>query len=204
MSALVHKPIQPPRPTHIGEQVYASMWEAMMTKPAVQEPACLTDESVEPLDMVLRHFEWKITQREASVVASVVCWLGTTCGLAMIQSARRRAADAKVPQHLAYLIAWTIENRRVSYVNSGVRVIESVLAPPESRIRGCVGPYRQVDPLPDVSGRDLEAVDHLMTWLGSADGERFIRTCEHAIREQMEDRELRERARFLRENWSST
>lgn len=194
-----HKPIQPPRPTFIGECVYASMWEALMTRTVPEQHSGHEDE--EPIWDVLGEMDRPITQRHANVVASVVCWLGTNCGNAMLRNAERKRDVDHWHRYDCYLLAWTIENRRSRGVNSGIRVIEYLLAPAETVRKNAVSIDLPLTVLPVLSAEDLEAADQLMRWLAEKDGQAFIRQCEAEIKRLLDEHSLAERARFLRENY---
>jgi hypothetical protein len=199
VSALKHQPMRPPRANHLGEQVYSSMWEALMTTPPV-----LSGDPW-PVEVVLSDYEWGIGEREAIVLASVVCWLGTNCGLAMLQQADNDEAGrpASFGAHYRYLRAWARENYRRQSTNCGVKTIENCLAPAEA-FHSAPLHVRSIWPLPELSARDLEVADHLMVWLGDDEtGQAFLRQCEAEVKRLMEEHSLAERARFLRENWTA-
>lgn len=196
---LQHKPIQPPRKGHLGEQVYASMWEAFMTRPPAE-----SWDAPSPIEEVMWNSLQQITQRHASVLASVVCWLGTNCGNCMLQQAEKEREAERWDADKCYLLSWTLQNRRRLGVNSGVRTIETLLAPPDTVVRTMrLGePHLKVQPA--LSAEDLEAVDHLMLWLAEPAGRAFVTQCEAEIRRLQDEHELAKRAAHLRENFPTT
>lgn len=196
---LVHRPLHAPRAGHIGEQVFASMWEVRMEIP---DKPVIDDVDV-PFLSVLENFDGQVTQRQATAVASVVCWLGTNCGLAMLTRAQReRDANHWEAWH-CYLIAWTLENHRRLSTNHGVRVIEYMMAPAETVLPvdrlGSAG----LSELPTLGADELEAVDHLMVWLGDREGQDFLRICNTEIERLSLEHTMAQRARWLRESWSA-
>lgn len=197
---LVHRPLHPPRPSHVGEQVFASMWEAHM---AVPDKAVVDDDDVPFLD-VLGDFDGPVTQRQATAVASVVCWLGTACGHAMLNRAEREREARRWDEWCCYLLAWTLENHRKGSTNHGVRTIEYMMAPTETVRRDTYLCSSGLSEIPTLGADELEAVDHLMVWLATTDGQVFLRLCDAEIgRLTHEQRRTREAAR-LRESWSAT
>ncbi len=193
---LIHKPIQPPRKTFIGECVYASMWEALMTTPADRGVYGLSDEP-EPIEAVLGQLHVRIQQRHASVAASVVCWLGTNCGNAMLRDAERQRDQGHLRAYICYLMCWSVENRRAAGINNGIRTIEYLISPTDSYC-----PRDGLKTMPILKAQDLEVADHLMMWLAEHDGQEFIRGCESEIRRLMDEHSLAERAKWLRENFT--
>lgn len=165
--ALDHRPLfMAPRKGHSGEKAYAAMWEATM--------ATLADDDNQPIQRVLRHMDTTITQRHASVLASVAMWLGTACGGAMLKHAERLRGAAGSYGGDEYLIAWTLENRRLRAVNHGIRTAEFLLAPASSwRSRYWLGecPLSEV---PELSAEDLETIDCFMMWLSEGEGQQFL------------------------------
>lgn len=166
LSLLDHKPLHPPRAGHIGEQVYASMWTALLSARA--EKINPYDDFVDPLAIILEHFPKTIAQRHATVCASVVCWLGTVCGRGVIYQARRIAERGEFSTEDSFLIAWTLENCRRGFVNRGGRTLEFLLTPSHKQNDG-------------PSADDYEVAEHLARWLGCPDGEMFVASCEDEI-----------------------
>jgi hypothetical protein len=188
--ALRHEPMRPPRKGHDGEQVYASMWAAMMAEQWVDE--WFNGDEPTPLECVLSDMNMKLEQRHATVVATVVCWLGCNMGMALVRRAQSEVSAGRWDEHHAYLLAWTLENRRVPYVNSGIRLVEYMLTPAED----CKPARSIIDTgikkLPALSAEDLEVIDHVMLWLPTERGQLFIRQCEREI-ERLRDEERRRR-----------
>jgi hypothetical protein len=85
----VHESLQPRRLSEVGEHVYLQKWqEANRRRPAVNRGYTslewiLCPEGKSPLP---------VTQRDATVAACLVQWLGTNCGRAFIWSAEREIA----------------------------------------------------------------------------------------------------------------
>lgn len=172
---LEHKPRAPyPRTGHIGEHVYSEDWEALMLtldRDGVNAPNSM-------LAGILTALPENITQRHATICASVVTWLGTSCGQSIILNGRSLKAKGV---HQPYLMAWHGQNTRTTGVNSGFRIIEHLLAPEDHFGRNWlfdVGPTLQRIPALTVS--DYETVEHLMTWLDYY-GEGFLLKCERRI-----------------------
>lgn len=172
---LQHKPRAPyPRPGHIGERVYTEEWAALMQ----ELDRCGINAPNSMLADILHDLPAPICQRHATICASVITWLGTSCGQSIILNGRHfKTKNVSYP----YLLAWHQENTRSMGVNGGFRVIEHLLAPEDHFGRdflglGGVTLVRQ----PELSVNDYETVEHLMQWL-SYRGEGFILKCEYRI-----------------------
>ena len=124
-----------------------------------------------PLDVVLRGCPFPATQREATVLASVVSWLGTNCGREMLRAAKDSESARLWRAHETYLAVWALENVRSNGIRGGcggLRTIEHILGEAIETSRG------RTVVRPTLSVNDFEAVDHLMLWLGQHDGQGFL------------------------------
>lgn len=185
---VAHEPARPPRPSHDGEEAFAAAWKKLMAQPV----EALYGDETPRLGEILWDYPHPVGQREATVCASLICWLGTNCGLSFLQEARRLAAMIRSPEK-AYLSAWAIENFRVRHVNMGYRTLEHCLSPREE-----AGTFGYVKPI-ELSAADYETAEHLARWLGSVDGQRFLTYCEAETEARRATRE-RERLAFGAEN----
>ena len=75
---LRHEAIRPARKGFPREHVFAGRWRELM------------DARRDSLDRILCDYLAPVRQREASVAASVVTWLGTNIGQALLEDAKRR------------------------------------------------------------------------------------------------------------------
>lgn len=172
---LEHKPRPPyPRPGHIGEHVYSEDWATLMLtlpRDGINAPNSTLAE-------MLCALPERITQRHATICASIVTWLGTSCGQGVILNGRRYR-DKGI--HQPYLLAWHAQNTRSAGVNNGFRIIEHILAPED---HFGIDPLWNLGPrlqrIPDLTVYDYETVELLMTWL-DYHGEGFILGCERRI-----------------------
>lgn len=155
-----HQPIRPPRPGHIGEQVYAELWERTICRVAHDPDA---DDDSRPLAEVFG--DWRATIRRCRIAASFICWLGTNCGQGFIFKARKYV-EKKID--CAWRVAWWSENCRIRGVNSGRRTLEHLIATPERE-------------WPDLSADDFETLECVASWLGSTRGQEFIAAAEYEI-----------------------
>lgn len=154
---LTHEPFPPyPRKDMASEKVYAEAWRRQM--------AGATDDGIE-WDMftgIVTNLG-EPTQRDANVAASLICWLGTNCGRAFLFGALERSIRrSEQDRQLAWQFQWTLENRRLTHANRGLRLLESI-------VNG------------EVSARDLEVADCVALWLGSDSGQAFIIDCERQV-----------------------
>jgi len=147
-----------------GEQVFAEAWRKLLSTP--------TDGYVAPiLGQILECFSsrYSIAPRDAQVLASVITWLGTRCGKVFLDAANRASESND-----RYLREWSSKNRLVPWVNQGRRTLENILFGPNSDRRASL--------------RELDAVENLMSWLGSSpDAAMLLENCEREI--ERRDRE---------------
>jgi hypothetical protein len=175
---LIHKPIDGPRPNHVGENVFAFQWEQLMVKPM--------EHGDSPPNVQLALILWKltrrITQRHASVAASFITWLGTNCGNAIIQRSLRLYFDANIGREESFVAAWSIDN--LPHNGSGIRLIDAVLATADCWGRDILDNGPRLQRLPELSVEDHQTVEQVAYWCGTEDGCKFIRLCEGQIRER--------------------
>jgi hypothetical protein len=179
---LDHSPMRPyPRKNHAYEAIFASMWKAFMHKETrIDEPREINFADV------MSHFGYTIEQRHASVVASIVCWFGTNCGDAFLRESDEFGKCLSTNKfQYRYMLNWTMENMRLSYVNHAQRVIEL-----------CTG---QTGLDFTLTPADFEAVDCLMRWLGTADGQMFLSLAREECDAEMKRERIRKHAEWERQ-----
>jgi hypothetical protein len=145
------------------EEVFARRWKELMESKQPYESGMIS--------RVLIGFPYKIDQRIASVLASMVCWFGTQLGksfLLLAQEIREKTSCA----HHSYLAAWGVRNARIFGMNARARQIEFL-----TRTQGEV----EKETFSGVSVEDLEALEALCIWLGTDDGAAFLAGCEAEI-----------------------
>lgn len=196
MSALKHEPLRPARASHDGEKVYSSMWAAMMAEEWHED--WFNGDEPTPLEIMLHNFGRTPTQRHATVAATMICWLGCNMGSALMHRAKAETAAGRWDRSFAYLLAWTMENRRVDCVNGGIRSVEYMLTPAEDLRTGLRFAESAIAKLPELSAEDLEVIDHIMLWLPGERGQRFIRQCEKEIDRLRDEERRRQQAEFRR------
>jgi hypothetical protein len=150
------------------EQIYARRWAELMSR----EPEHEYEPT--PLQAVLISYPADVDQRAASVAASFICWLGTRVGLDFL-SMGHSIRDNTRCTHEAYAAAWGVNNLRRFGNNSGARTIEFLLRSTDEQENSkfCA-----------VSVNDLEVIEQVAAWLGSAEGQAFIQSCEAEIQRQ--------------------
>lgn len=185
MVAIEHKPITPPRKGHDGEAAYLQLWQRFMER--VGEKWDGSDDH--PLEDFYRNTNYKgPTQRQASVAASFVMWLGTNCGRALILEADRAPIERNSYRQsldLRYLRRWELENRRELGVNGGLRLCEHILW----QERGTGQELDKVN-APTITVDDLDVIEVVCRWLATTDGQHFLKAAEAAV-------EATNRARYL-------
>lgn len=170
MRSLIHEPETPCRPSIYGEGIFVGQWKHELAK----VPDHGTGETEEMFCKIFGDLD-PIDQRDATVAASFICWLGTNAGNSYLhESALRRHSEGGDE---AYLLQWALWNRRVSYINGGKRTVEAILREPTIR--------------------DLEVIEKLAEWLGTPPGRVFLKNANDEIeatrkaiiaRTQMENR----------------
>lgn len=159
---LDHSPVFEPRPDIRGEAIFTNMWADLMNGPRDEYGG------ETPLEVILNDYRFKIGQREATIAASVIGWLGCGCG----QSALIRAHDlSKVwdgSRADAYQMAWMHQNRRMRGHNGGMRALEMIMEIGDD--------YAKVA----LTAEDVEVADMVWYWLGTEPGQAFLKACEEA------------------------
>lgn len=161
---LIHQPLPPyPRQGMVPECIYAAEWAKLMTE---KQSILWDDEHGHGLARVLPYLPGELTQRDASLAASFICWLGTHVGNAFLAQAIDGTFNRRGSERMdATLCAWVLENKRISWINRGVRTIEHWLA----------------DARMELTARDLEVAECVAYWLGSDAAEHFLLQCERQI-----------------------
>jgi hypothetical protein len=151
-----HIPIRHPRAGHFAEFVFACRWFLLMNR----------EDSLgeSPLHQILSSYASRVGQREASVAASLICWLGTNIGQSVLEEGRRLEVDFEQPGD-GYLAAWSVHNRRCFNKLNGWRALEHMVQSLQDQKEGL---------MPSCSADDLEVAEHVMFWLGSKQGQRFL------------------------------
>ena len=173
----LHEPLRPPRDGCVGEAVFAERWKRLM---ALQ----LEENSPHSarLAVILSHMAEPLSQRHATVAASFVTWLGTNIGLSFVREAQRLVEQLPHDPEKAWLAQWTWHNRRLSWMNNGIRSIEYILAPLETFTRDFLSSLSR---LPDLSASDYETVEGIVIWLSTREGSHFLSGCERAIERRL-------------------
>jgi hypothetical protein len=179
LGELSHKPIHGPRVDNVGENVYAFEWETLnVSVRRKNDPPNVL------LGSILYDMQRRITQRHASVAASFITWLGTNCGQSIIlkADALRRLGNSEMYGSQAFVAAWAIENTRRNSINSGIRYIESILAPADHFGQDLFSKMWGLRRMPNISIEDHETIEHIVAWLATDRAGEFIRRCDHLIK----------------------
>lgn len=175
---LLHRPITGPRNGHIGEQVFYEKWLELQQREVefreVDEP-----EHTTKLARILRHVQLpEIGERECTVAASWVCYLGCNVGASVISLGNCLKDGAG--EYRRFLAAWAIHNTRAVGVNRGFRAIEFILAPAD-HVQKDPFTFSGLTRAPDLSIIDYEVIEHLWLWLGSDEGAAWLEDCQREI-----------------------
>jgi hypothetical protein len=169
MVPIEHIPIAPPRKGHEGEQAYLDLWKRFMAR---------CDEDALESMFSATAYRRLATQRQASVAASFVLWLGTNCGTAMLRTAQDSMTTGgyRNDPSCRYLRQWELENRRAMFINGGLRCVEAILTPERSG-----GGQLTLHNVPTVTVDDLDVIDCICMWLATQDGQHFIKAADAQI-----------------------
>jgi len=169
-----NQPMQPPRDGNIGEHVFRDAWLAYTAQDSEGRQA-----PNYKLGTILMSSGVPLSQRAATVAASVICWLGCRRGVDMLHAAENTDKH-RMRRDKVYLSTWSAHNMRDSAVNEGFRTLELLLTPPGER------PTTQ-----GVSLQDFEVAERVMLWLGGDIGQKFLAACEAEIQRQQQVEEFK-------------
>ena len=149
---LKHLPLHPARDCVALEGIYLRLWQNFAEQRPDEWLAIFSECSFTP------------RQRAASVAASFMVFMGCSAGRCFTHQADRLASSGAFAwPEPAYLAQWALENKRHSYVNSGLRTIEYMLAvdyPIRSHFPGGVD-WRSV---PVITMDDQDVIECMVRW----------------------------------------
>lgn len=180
LGLLLHRPIiEPSVSARPDEHIMAARWTTLMTDSSYSQPPFGCDGSRAQnlyLVQILSDLGVPITQRHASVCASFIAWLGTSCGQGLMQAIEKSISTyyggiqlVNRDKWATYVAEWNILNMRRTGFNHGMRLIEYILAPKE-----CFNDRMELILDPNLSAEDYETVDKLVMWLATRDGKSFV------------------------------
>lgn len=169
---LVHEPVAPPRRGTPGEGIYLGLWrEYLAVRP-------------ERLDEILRDVHGPTTQRDATVCASFMVFMGCNGGRSIHQSAEAlmSLSSGALSRKQAFLLSWAQANARARGKDSGIRCIEYMLAT-RHPIRTDPGYVGRVDwsLVPEVTMRDIDVVEAMVDWWSTREGDEMRSIAEPMI-----------------------
>lgn len=170
MTKIIHESIRPDRQDIIGEVVFSEHWKRLM---ATRSEFAESDDDAATLSYIL---DGKADQRDATVAATIVQWLGTNVGGSIIYEGQRIRRALNGSPH-CFLMAWSVGNLSKRWVNQGHRLLALVFVPHDAKRDWAGSPYE----VPEVSVRDSEVVERLMSWLGSTAGFAWLEDVEAEI-----------------------
>lgn len=166
---LVHEPVASPRICTPGEGIYLDLWrEYLSVRP-------------ERLDEILRDVHGPTTQRDATVCASFMVFMGCNGGRGIHQSAEA-LWKIGLNRQQAFRLAWSQANARSRGTDCGIRCIEYMLAT-RHPIRTDPGYVGRVDwsLVPEVTMRDIDVVEAMVDWWGTREGDEMRSIAEPMI-----------------------
>ena len=189
----VHEPVRAVREDVISEVVFVRRWQALQDSDDKPDDLDGRNSILRDILALTRH---ETTQRDATVCASFMRWLGTNNGQGFLHAAERMVARMGGDHKRGFVAAWAIENMRDSQWNLGVNSIEDALADDHSTLTG-----KKVFADLKISGEDIDAVNMLVQWIGCDRGKSFLGGCnteisairrEDRLRRMAEDQQQRE------------
>lgn len=146
-----HIPVAPPRPGTPGEGIYLQLWRDYLAAHPNR------------LGHILRNVATEPTQRDATVCASFMVFMGCNGGRSLHQHAQLLMEGKGMTVHEAYQFAWAKMNARWRGINHGIRTIEYMLSEAHPIEDGRV----DWDRVPELSMRDIDVVEAMVEWWSS-------------------------------------
>jgi len=164
-----HLPVNPVRLNHY-EIAFSACWKELMERQPREHLCSSPDDTM--IDNVLGEYPEYAGDRESKVCATIITWLGTNVGRGFMDKCGFFDKRKTVTEDSVF-IEWTKENRRYRAVNSGWRTLEHLLTDREKHTE-VLGKITRLN-VQRCSALDYEAADHLMIWLGSDEGQEFVK-----------------------------
>ncbi|WP_338924548.1 hypothetical protein V0M98_33575 (plasmid) [Pseudomonas silesiensis] len=173
---LDHSPIRPASEGCIGEEVFLRRWRKLLAFGNGYHP--FSDGINATLEYIVKPCDPGITQRHATVAASLIRWLGSNDGLAFLEKADLKCGSLGNREE-AYIAEWALENSREGNSSFGLLTIEQVMM----RVGDVEPPTLSVD--------DCETMAHLLMWLAAEhcvymqSGPEFLKACRDEIQSNL-------------------
>lgn len=159
---LVHTPIRPPRAGTPGEGIYLQLWQDYMAADPNR------------LHSILWSTGSSVGQREASVCASFMTFMGCNCGSGFTHAAEQMLtigvqSSPSTSAEGRFLMAWALENRRHRGVDGGIRTIEAMLAKSDAFVSTYFDRRVDWDAFSDITTTDYDTVECMVAWWACRD-----------------------------------
>ena len=146
------------------------------------------------LDRIFKTYMFSLDRQDASTTASFISYLGTNGGRYLVSLFKQYSENPffKTKED-AFLFAWLSENRRRQGHNDNLRTIEFILTPIENHhLHHGLSNFK----LDDIKVSQYEVIEHLVRWLSTSDGIKYLVDCENTIEIEKENiNEIRKVAR---------
>jgi hypothetical protein len=172
----LHQPTRPVHPRDVGEMTYLSQWQAFNRASRLSPAGCVQFLRTLVHDHV--PFARKmVTEREATVAASFVKWLGTNNGQAFVMQFKALCleVEGELERQAVCLGFWREENRTRP---RSPRLIQFILARDEDYDEKA----RLEQPV-YYEEHDEQVIISVVRWLCTNEGLKFIDECERLIKE---------------------
>ncbi|MBD9406231.1 hypothetical protein IB236_12860 [Acidovorax sp. ACV02] len=159
---LLHTPIRPPRAGTPGEGIYLQLWQDYMAADPNR------------LHSILWSTGSSVGQREASVCASFMSFMGCNCGSGFTHAAEQMLtigvqSSPSTSAEGRFLMAWALENKRYRGVNGGIRTIEAMLAKSDAFVATSFDRRVDWDAFSDITTTDYDTVECMVAWWACRD-----------------------------------
>lgn len=173
MNAIKHESIRPDRDDVIGEVVFSQHWKRLMS-----EPYEFADDD-EPEPQLRRIIHRRPTQVDATVAATIIQWLGTNVGGALLYEGRkvREQVDSGRMKAACFVAVWALDNRHRRWVDHGVTLLQGLLVQPDVPRDWAGTPINY----PRLLLTHVEVAEAIMAWLGETAGWSWLETVEAEI-----------------------
>lgn len=166
----------------ISEKVFADLWQTLNI--SENDGGCY-------LLLILKDLPPPISQRDTTIAAILVQWLGTKAGGIFMENAKQMQRDGSLSLTEAYLKQWKILQERKRALDSGLTCLEYLILPaPDPEESPAARQFRLEHLFEQISSgktivateRDQEVARGIIRWLSSDRGQLFIETAEAQIK----------------------
>lgn len=179
---IVHEPTRPVRPDVLGEVVFLSEWQKLNQTTAFDEYRKVVPYLWVIIQRSIFSGRHTVTQREATVAASFIKWLGTGVGSCFLtEMYKKKAKTVSCGEEQDTCVSfWAQENCMRDH--SGLRRIEFILAKDEDYASLVAIPYAStLKHHINYTSHDLDVIECVVAWLATEAGTIFVEMCQKKV-----------------------